>query len=72
MVSFLFRAVASFLESINMMPSVKRGVSRFVGSYKLQQGGGELWNNGYKFELQWRARDSVSYLTSCEPLFPHL
>ena len=40
MVSFLFRAVASFLEGVNMMPSVKQGVSGFVGSYKLEQGGG--------------------------------
>ena len=57
---FFFRAVALFLEGINMMPSVKQGVSRFAGSYKLQQGRDELWNNSCKFELHpWRARDSV-------------
>ena len=56
----VFRAVALFLEGINMMPSVKLGVSRFVGSYKLQQGGDGLWNNSYKFELHpWSAGDSV-------------
>ena len=55
-----FRAVASFLEGINMMPSVKQGVSRFAGSYKLQQGGDDLWNNSCKFELHpWTASDSV-------------
>ena len=52
--------MALFLEGINMMPSVKLGVSRFVGSYKLQQAGDGLWNNSYKFELHpWRAGDSV-------------